>query len=121
MLENNLAGYCGNGGKYHDVENASEISAIYGEIAKELLSYIEARETYSHLKVILYDQNFKTYEYQIPFAELPIPFEIKSLRIPPQGDLPSEITSVTKVEIYPASYTKYDREVVGPLLDMWEA
>ncbi len=113
---------CGNG-SYYSAGDVNQITEVYKEITKDISSQYKPLEVYDHLKFIFYNDSI-SYEYRLPFSELPKALETQQVQIPlnpsTEGFLYEHITDITRIEIYPVMYTKSGKQVIGQMLDSWE-
>ncbi len=105
---------CG-GGQYYSASNISNLISVYEQVADEIQSQYKSAHRFDHLKIVFYDE-FNAVEITIPVPEVLIPKEYDF-----NLALTVLVGPIIKIEIYPVIITDEGKEIVGPLLDMWEA
>jgi len=103
---------CGGGG-YFPVADTSNLIEIYQDVAEEIKREYESIHKFNHFAVVFYNE---TTPYKEILTEIPDVLETERYDIDLQGKLSGEIK---KIEIYPVIIIS-GRELIGPLLAVWE-
>jgi hypothetical protein len=71
---------------------------------------------FDYLKVVFRNET-DTYIMNVNFEDLPGPLESKKVSL----DVAGKISNIETIEIYPVAFTSDGKEVIGPLLAVWDA
>jgi hypothetical protein len=104
---------CG-GGTYFSVLNTSDLLAVYQTIAEQIQDRYQSMTAFNYLYVKFYNATDFAREQ---IFDIPTVLETKTYNFNLQGELSGRIT---RIEIYPVVVTASKKEVVGPLLAVWE-
>jgi Mg-chelatase subunit ChlD len=104
---------CG-GGQYFSVTNASNLIQVYETIASEIKTSYDQSSTVNYLMIAFYNS---TNTYKDKIYDIPGVLQSKLYTFDLTENLAGEII---KIEIYPIIITSSKKEVIGPLMSIWE-
>jgi len=105
---------CG-GGKYFSVANVSDLIGIYQAIAQQIEDRYSSLTAFSFLYITFFNGTDSARE---KIFDIPEVLQTKTYNFNLEGKLSGKII---RIEIYPVIVINAKEEIIGPLLDSWEA
>jgi len=105
---------CGNG-EYFSAVDISNLTQIYQHVAEQIIVTHKSTHNFNNLLFVFYNE---IDSYKETSSELPGVLGTKKYTFDLTGKLEGQIQ---KIEIYPIIITTSGKEIIGPLLDIWEA